>query len=80
MGAPGRIIDVKYDEASAHLILSYSDGTERDVDLLAFDSMPFESPESRAKKLQRFVISEDGKSVYFPDHYEMTYTEERGSS
>jgi hypothetical protein len=76
MSTPGRIIDVKYDQRLAHIHLTYEDGTEGEVDLLKFGNLPFEFAESRAKKMERFEISADGKSVYFPD-LEMTYTEER---
>lgn len=77
MSARGRIIDVKYDQGLAQLHLTYESGIESEVDLLKFGNLPFEFSESMGKKMERFEIAADGKSVHFPD-LEMTYTEEDG--
>jgi hypothetical protein len=41
MSARGRIVDVKYDQRSAHLHLIYETGTASEVDLLKFGNLPF---------------------------------------
>jgi hypothetical protein len=75
MSARGRIVDVKYDQRSAHLHLIYETGTASEVDLLKFGNLPFDFAESFGRKMERFEISSDGKSVNFPD-LDLTYTEE----
>jgi hypothetical protein len=77
VGGHDRIIDVKYDRRLAYLHLTYESGATSEVNLLRFGNVPFEFAEDMEKKMKRFEIAPDGKSVYFPD-MEMTYSEEEG--
>jgi hypothetical protein len=75
MGAHNRIVDVRYDRRLANLHLTYESGATDEVTLLRFGSVPFEFAEDMERKLKRFEIAPDGKSVYFPD-MGITYSEE----
>jgi hypothetical protein len=75
MSVRGRIINVRYDQRLAQLQLIYEGGIRSEVDLLKFGNLPFDFAESFGRKMERFEILSDGKSVHFPD-LEMTYTEE----
>lgn len=66
---------VRYDCQLAHLHLTYDSGVQSEVDLLKFGNLPFDFAEAFSKKMARFEIAPNGKSVHFPE-LEMTYTEE----
>ena len=75
MSAKRRIVDVKYDKRLAHINLTYDDGEKEEVNLLSFGNVPFYFSDELGRRMQRFQIAPDGKSVYFPD-MEMSYAEE----
>jgi hypothetical protein len=67
MARHDRIVDVRYDRRLARLHLKYESGASSEADLLGFGTVPFEFADDLERKMKRFEIASDGKSVYFPD-------------